>query len=79
MQIEASKLDKSSFGAFFLHKLTTLLKMEKFSQNFIQKTIEVWQPYSEAPLSLEDAREIAENMTGLFSFLIELERKYGKE
>ena len=31
------------------------------------------------PLSLEDAREIADNMIGLFSFLLELEQKYSKE
>ncbi len=53
--------------------------MQNYSKQFLEKTIEVWQPYSAAPLSLEDAREIAENMTGLFCLLDELEQKYGKE
>ena len=53
--------------------------MTEFSKEFLEKTIKVWQPYSEAPLTLEDAREIAENMTGLYSYLLELERKNGKE
>ena len=53
--------------------------MAEFSREFLEKTIAVWQPYSPIPLSLEDAREIAENMTGLFCLLAELEQKYGKE
>lgn len=53
--------------------------MAEFSKEFLEKTIKVWQPYSPAPLTLEDAREIAENMTGLAAFLFELEQKYGKE
>jgi len=53
--------------------------MAEFSKEFLEKTIKVWQPYSEAPLSLEDAREIAENVTGLYKLLFELEAKYGKE
>ena len=52
--------------------------MAEFSKAFLEKTIQVWQPYSPAPLSLEDAREIAENMTGLFCLLVELEKKYGE-
>jgi len=53
--------------------------MADYSKEFLEKTIKVWQPHSEAPLSLEDAREITENMAGFFSFLIELGKKYGKE
>jgi len=53
--------------------------MADYSKEFLEKTIQVWQPHTPIPLSLEDAREIAENMTGLFSFLLELEEKYGKE
>ena len=49
------------------------------NRDFLRKTIEVWQPLSEKRLTEEDAREIVENMTGLFSFLIELDQKYGKE
>ena len=42
----------------------------KYSKEFLDKTIKVWQPYSPTPLSLNDAREITENMTALFNFLI---------
>ena len=42
----------------------------KYSKDFLDKTIKVWQPYCPAPLSLNDAREITENMTALFNFLI---------
>ena len=52
--------------------------MAEFSREFLEKTIRVWQPYSKAPLSLEDAREIAENVIGLYKLLFELEKKYGK-
>ena len=44
--------------------------MNKYSTDFLNKTIKVWQPYSATPLSLNDAREITENMTALFNFLI---------
>jgi len=41
----------------------------KYSKEFLNKTIQVWQSYSPTPLSLNDAREISENMTDLFNFL----------
>ncbi|MBA7485712.1 hypothetical protein ES707_21262 [subsurface metagenome] len=44
--------------------------MDKYSKEFLNKTIEIWQPYSSTPLSLNDARDITENMTALFNFLI---------
>ena len=47
----------------------------KYSKYFLDKTIEVWQPYFPAPLSLKDAREIIDNMTALFNFLIQHEKK----
>jgi len=47
-----------------------------YSREFIQETIRVWQPYSKEKLTEEDAREIADNMVGLYSFMLELERKY---
>jgi len=47
----------------------------KYSKEFLNKTIKVWQPYFPAPLSLSDAREITENMTALFNFLIAREDK----
>ena len=45
----------------------------KYSKEFLDKTIKVWQPYYPTPLSLNDAREITENMTALFDFLIDHE------
>ena len=42
----------------------------KYSKEFLNKTIEVWQPFSPTLLSLNDAREITENMTALFKFLL---------
>ena len=48
--------------------------MAEFSKEFLEKTIRIWQPYSPTPLSIEDAREIAENVTGLYIFLAELEK-----
>ena len=47
-----------------------------WSNEFLKKTVEFWQPRYPYPLSLEDAREIADNMTGLFKFLDTLDRKY---
>lgn len=52
--------------------------MARFSKEYLEKTIKVWQRYSPTPLSLEDAREIAENMIGLCAFLCELEQKNEK-
>ncbi len=42
----------------------------KYSIEFLNKTIKVYQPFSTTPLSLNDAREITENMTDLFNFLL---------
>ena len=44
--------------------------MDKYSKEFLKDTIQVWQPYSPTPLSSDDAREITENMTTLFNFLL---------
>lgn len=52
---------------------------KNFSKQFMEQTIKIWRPYSSTPLTEEDTREIAENMTKLFSLLNELDRKYGKE
>lgn len=49
--------------------------MEKYSEEFLNKTIQIWQPYSPTPLSLNDAREITRNITALFNFLITEEKK----
>lgn len=45
---------------------TTDFFVAEFSRDFLEKTIKVWQSYGATPVSLEDAREIAEKMTGLF-------------
>ena len=42
----------------------------QFSTEFLKKTIKIWQPYNDVPLTLKDALEITENMTALFNFLI---------
>lgn len=51
-------------------------KGQKHSEEFLEKTIEVWQPYSDVTLTNEDAKEITKNMVQLFEFLIELDKKY---
>ena len=52
--------------------------MAEYSEAFLKKTIEIWQPYSAVPLTHEDAREMAANSTALLRYLQELEKKYGK-
>ena len=41
-----------------------------FDETFLNETIRVWQPYSQDPLTVEDAREIAENTVGFYGTLI---------
>jgi hypothetical protein len=43
--------------------------MADFSKEFLERTIKVWQPRYDRFRTLEDAREIAENMTRLFKLL----------
>jgi len=50
--------------------------MAGYSKEFLDRTIEVWQKYYSYDLTREDAREIADNMTGLFNLLEKLDRKY---
>jgi len=47
----------------------------KYSKDFLDRTIEVWQPYFPTPLSLKDAREIIDNMTALYNFLLKHDKK----
>ena len=52
-----------------------------YSKEFIQKTLDFWQPKYDAvgvKLTEEDAREIIENTVALFDLLDELDRKYNK-
>ncbi len=48
--------------------------MKKESTAFLKKTIKVWQPYYKRRLTLEDARQIQENVTGFFNILLEWEK-----
>jgi len=50
--------------------------MTEFSKRFLARTIEVWQPHSQTQLTLEDAKEIASNITKLFKLLAKLDEKY---
>jgi len=52
--------------------------MSKFPREFLERTIGVWQQYTPEHLSLRDAREIAGNMTGLFSLLREWKERHGE-
>ena len=53
------------------------LSMVAYSEEFLKKTLEFWRARSPEPLTLEDARQIAENMGALYEFLAELDKKYG--
>ncbi len=44
------------------------------SDNLIDRTRQVWQPRTRHELSCEDARQIAENVTGFFALLAEWSR-----
>jgi len=45
--------------------------MRKTKEQFIGRTLEVWQPRASKLLTPEDARQIAENVTGFFHILAE--------
>lgn len=47
---------------------------DDLKHDLIRRTREVWQPRLGRDLSREDARQIAENMTGFFSVLAEWSR-----
>lgn len=50
--------------------------MADYSKDFLERTIQLWQPHSPEPLTLEDAREIADNMAELLLYLDKLDKKY---
>ena len=50
---------------------------KNYSDTFLERTIEMWQPRYGHPLSKEDAREIAYNTAELLKYLAKLNRKYG--
>ncbi len=45
--------------------------MSNYSKEFVEETITARQPFSSSVLSHEDAREITENIIGLFTLLSE--------
>jgi hypothetical protein len=45
------------------------------NDNLIDRTLEVWKPRLGRSLSREDARQIAENVTGFFAILAEWSRR----
>ena len=49
--------------------------MTRFSEKFLDETIEFWEPRYGKKLSRQDAQEIAENLTGFFRTVLEWERK----
>jgi hypothetical protein len=49
--------------------------MDKYSKEFLKSTIQIWQPFSDVPLSPNDAIEITENLTALFNILITEDKK----
>ncbi len=46
-----------------------------YSEEFLERTVKVWPPYSKEPLTLEDAQEFTENMMRFFELLAEADRK----
>lgn len=53
--------------------------MADYSEQFLQETIQVWQPHNSEPLSLENAQEIVDNILNLYSYLNELNEKYAEK
>jgi hypothetical protein len=49
--------------------------MAKKTDTFLQETLEFWQARTKRELTLEDAREIAENMGVFFEVLIQPEHE----
>ena len=49
--------------------------MNQAEPQLIARTKETWQPRAACSLSDEDAREIAENVTGFFRLLLEWEAR----
>ena len=46
-----------------------------WDEAFLKRTIDEWQPCAKEPLTLQDAREIADNVAGLFQLLMKIERR----
>ena len=66
---------KSAGRVFSSDGLSSMRK--NYSDKFLERTIEIWQPRYGHSLSKEDAREIAYNTVTLLKYLAKLNRKYG--
>lgn len=47
--------------------------MYKTKSQFTERTVQIWQTRTSKVLTLEDARQIAEDVTGFFQILMEWE------
>ena len=47
-------------------------------KQFLQETIDLWQPHYKEKLTEEDAREIIQNLTGFFKLLNEWDKEQRK-
>jgi hypothetical protein len=56
------------------HSLHSVGKQPR-SEDYLDQTIKVWQPYSKRTLTREDAQEIATNVLGFFLVLREWTRE----
>lgn len=46
-----------------------------WDEAFLKRTITEWQPCAKESLTLQDAKEIAENVAGLLQTLVRIERR----
>lgn len=51
--------------------------MDKITEDHLDKTIEIWQPYYSMKLTRKDAKMIINNFVGLCNFLFQHERDDG--
>ncbi len=49
--------------------------MRRYDEQFLQETVEFWQPRTARKLTREDARQMVENVTGFFQVLAEWDAK----
>ncbi len=53
--------------------------MATYPQDYLERTIKLFQPFSDTPLTLEDAREIADCVLDVYAYALELKEKHEKE
>lgn len=51
--------------------MNSTLRMSEPTEPFLEQTRRFWQEQTDRPLSVEDARQITANVTGLFQILAE--------